>query len=53
MNNVEIEEFWMKQVEENCKPNTQTMLIGNKIDLVMVRDLSRFTRTYIICFIVE
>ena len=34
--NIEIEDFWMKQVEENCKPGTEKILIGNKIDLIVV-----------------
>lgn len=34
--NIEIEEFWMKQIDENCKPETERVLVGNKVDLTEV-----------------
>jgi len=36
-----IEELWLKQINDSCKPTTHKILIGNKSDLEEERDVNR------------
>mmetsp|Transcript_41410 Transcript_41410/g.48072 ORF Transcript_41410/g.48072 Transcript_41410/m.48072 type:complete len:226 (+) Transcript_41410:58-735(+) len=36
-----IEDFWMKQIEENCKDGTEVILVGNKVDLILERAVDK------------
>ena len=36
-----IEDFWLKQISDSCKEETQKILIGNKSDLQEVKDIVR------------